>query len=167
MERYAEELLGRYRSSGVVVDTNLLLLYFIGEYEQELIERWSRTADMFVSEDLETLLLLLDRFQRIVVTPHILTEVSNMLNQLSEPARSDCLRLLSNTVQTKLTEKRQHGSILSRDAQFHIYGISDISILDAAANSYLVLTEDLPLSDYLGRRGVDVLNFNQIRWLAY
>lgn len=167
MERYAEGLLNTYRSAGVLIDTNLLLLYFVGEYEQALIQRWSRTADMFVSEDFETLLLLLEGVETVIVTPHILTEVSNMLDKLGEPARSECLKLLSITVQEKLTEKQQHGSILSQDAQFHIYGIADISILDAATGSHLVLTEDLPLSDYLGRRGVDVLNFNQIRWLAY
>ncbi|MBA4114927.1 MAG: hypothetical protein H0X71_00460 [Rubrobacter sp.] len=167
MDQYAEHLIGRYRSAGVLVDTNLLLLYFIGRYDQGLIERWGRTNDRFVSVDYDTLLLLLERFDTLVVTPHVLTEVSNLLGYLNEPARSECRELFGQTIRSLMDEKRTSGDDLSEHRAFLPFGIADASVADAAAGSYLVLTDDLDLYGYLENEGVGVLNFNEIRSLAY
>lgn len=167
MDQYAEYLVGRYRSAGVLVDTNLLLLYFVGLYDQELIERWGRTNDRFVSVDYDTLLLLLERFDRLVVTPHVLTEVSNLLGYLTEPAKTECRELFGHIIRSLMEEKRTTGKDLSKHQIFLSLGIVDASIADAAAGSYLVLTDDLDLYGYLENEGVAVLNFNGIRHLAY
>ena len=60
MEHYADLLIGKYRNAGVLVDTNLLLLFFVGAYDKRLIERWSRTNDRFVSVDYDVLVELLE-----------------------------------------------------------------------------------------------------------
>lgn len=167
MEQYADYMIARYRNAGVLVDTNLLLLFFIGSYDQDLVERWPRTADRFASVDYETLLLLLEGFDRIVVTPHILTEVSNMLGYLFEPARTKCLLELASIMTTLMEEKRTPGTILIENLAFLRFGLADASILDVATGEYLVLTDDLALYGYLQNEGVGVLNFNEIRGLAY
>lgn len=162
-----DALLGRYRNAGVLVDTNLLLLYFVGFYDQRLIERWGRTADRFVAVDFDTLLVLLEGFERLVVTPHILTEVSNLLGYLRDPARTVCFGRFAEIIRSTMLEERTPGMDLSENPAFMLFGIADTSILDAAAGSYLVLTDDLSLAAYLQGQGVDVLNFNQVRGLAY
>lgn len=168
MEYDVDSLLARYRRAGILVDTNLLLLYFVGFYDRGLVERWSRTADRFVSVDVDTLLVLLEGFDRLVVTPHVLTEVGNLLGGLANPAKTECLRVLARTIRTVMYERRTPGSDLSRNAAFDVFGIADVSILDAAnAGPYLVLADDLPLYAYLQGQGVDVLNFNEIRGIAY
>lgn len=167
MDQYAEHLIGRYRSAGVLVDTNLLLLYFVGLYDQGLIERWGRTNDRFVSVDYDTLLLLLERFDRWVVTPHVLTEVSNLLGYLAEPAKTECRQLFGQTIRSLMEEKRTSGDVLSKHHIFLSLGIADASIADAAAGLYLVLTDDFDLYGYLANEGIGVLNFNEIRYLAY
>lgn len=65
----ADYLRAKYRDKGVLIDTNILLLYFVGGYDQQLIENWSRTGDRFVAEDLMTLHILLEGFQRYAATP--------------------------------------------------------------------------------------------------
>lgn len=79
MEQYVSGLISRHRRTGVLVDTNLLLLFFVGGYDRSLVERFRRTADRFVAPDFDTLSALLMSFERIVTTPHILTETSNLL----------------------------------------------------------------------------------------
>lgn len=168
MEQYADYVIGKHRRTGVVVDTNLLLLYFVGTYDRGLIERWGRTNDRFVSVDYETLRLVLSQFDKLVVTPHVLTEVSNMLGYLSEPARTACFEQFALAIRSSLMEEElTFATELSDDAAFFLFGIADASILEAAAGSYLVLTDDFPLYGYLMSKGVDVLNFNEIRGLAY
>ena len=83
------KLVNRYATKGVLVDTNILLLYFVGTVNRDRIERFKRTKT-FTTNDYDVLVRLLSIFQKIVTTPNILTEVSNFINQLGEPERSRC-----------------------------------------------------------------------------
>lgn len=51
------------------MDTNLLLLFYVGGYDRSLIERFPRTADRFVSADFDTLNGVLGGFDKVVATP--------------------------------------------------------------------------------------------------
>jgi len=80
-------LIHRYRSRGVLVDTNILLLHFVSDYDRELVPRFKRTAT-FAVDDYDLLIKLLTRFNSVVTTPNVLSEVSNLAGQLGEPANS-------------------------------------------------------------------------------
>ncbi|MDP9487570.1 MAG: hypothetical protein M3Q49_17595 [Actinomycetota bacterium] len=162
MEQIVGPLVGRYRTAGVLVDTNLLLLYFVGAYDPALVARFKRTADRFAPEDFDTLVVFLERFERFVTTPHVLTEVSNLMGQLSGTARAECFALFARTI-SSMHEYRAPAITLSTNAAFGTFGITDTAIMDASPGTYLVLTDDLPLYAYLSNQGVDVLNFNNIR----
>lgn len=151
----------------MLVDTNLLLLYFVGGYNPGLVDSFPRTRNRgFTSEDFYTLASLLGQFNRFVITPHVLTEVSNWLAYLVEPARSACLERLARDVGS-MSEKITPASTLSKDPAFVRFGITDAAIIDAVpAGAYLVITDDFALSGYLSNAGVDVLNFNNIRLLG-
>lgn len=166
-EQYLESLIGRYRSAGVLVDTNLLLLYFVGAYDSNQVARFKRTADRFAPEDFETLVALLERFDKVVVTPHILTEVSNLLGQLSGSVRRSCFEMFRQNIRHSMNEQYASGEILSEDPAFVKLGITDVSILEVASRSHLVATDDFALSGYLTSKNLDVLNFNNIRTLNY
>lgn len=94
MEQYVWELASRHRGGGVLVDTNLLLLFYVGGYDRNLVERFPRTADRFVASDFDTLNGLLASFDKVATTPHILTETSNLLGQLGGHARTGCFEML-------------------------------------------------------------------------
>ncbi len=76
-----DELIARYRKAGILVDTNLLLLLFMGNFQPARITTFKRTQQ-FVEEDFQLLMLLLGYFDKIITTPNILTEVSNLSGQL-------------------------------------------------------------------------------------
>ena len=79
-------LMQRYHSRGVLVDTNILLLYFVGKFKREQVPNFKRTAQ-FTPEDFDLLFRLLSRFDHIVTTPNVLSEVSNLSAQLGERRR--------------------------------------------------------------------------------
>jgi hypothetical protein len=76
-----DAVLARYRTAGVLVDTNLLLVYFVGAFDPALIPKFKRTR-MYTLEDHPLLVRVLGFFEKVVTTPHILTEVSNLAGQL-------------------------------------------------------------------------------------
>ena len=151
----------RYRQAGILVDTNVLLLFFIGAFDQDLIPKFKRTRQ-FTVEDYATLTSILGLFDKIATTPHILTEVSNLSGQLGEPARSEYFKKFSSDI-TLLEEE----NVVSRDVatmqEFVRFGLTDTGIIRLTRGRYLVLTDDFRLSQYLQNAGVDVVNFNHIR----
>ncbi|HEU5231279.1 MAG TPA: hypothetical protein VFU50_00360 [Terriglobales bacterium] len=155
------ELVNKHRDQGVLVDSNLLLLLFIGSYEKTLISKFKRT-EKFLIEDFETLLNFLSLFQQIVTTPNVVTEVSNLANQLPEHAKTGFYNLFYSLID-RWNEQFTSTSRLLSDAQLRILGIADLSISAVAARPILVLTDDFRLAGKLQQRGLDVVNFNHLR----
>ena len=151
----------RYRQAGIMVDTNILLLFFIGAFDQNLIPRFKRTRQFSV-EDYATLISILGLFDRIATTPHILTEVSNLSGQLGEPARSEYFKKFSSDI-TLLEEENVASRDVAQTQEFVKFGLTDTGIIHLTKGKYLVLTDDFRLSQYLQSAGVDVVNFNHIR----
>lgn len=158
-------ILEQYSSRGVLVDTNILLLYFVGSYDPKFVPRFKRTQG-FSPGDYALLCRVLSYFNCIVTTPNILTEVSNLSNQIGEPARTELFAELARGICT-LDERYVPSKDASGIEQFPKLGLTDSAIMHLAAENYLVLTDDFPLSGYLEHAGVDVLNFNHIRPLAW
>ncbi len=151
----------RYRQAGILVDTNILLLFFIGAFDQSLIPRFKRTRQ-FTVEDYTTLISILGLFDKIVTTPHILTEVSNLSGQLGEPVRSEYFKKFSSGI-ILLEEENVAGRDVAQMQEFVRFGLTDSGIIRVTRGRYLVLTDDFRLSQYLQGAGVDVVNFNHIR----
>jgi hypothetical protein len=165
VEAYTRELVSRHRRGGILVDTNLLLLFFVGGYDRSLVERFPRTADRFVSTDFDTLAGLLGGFEHTVTTPHILTEVSNLMGYLTGHARVEGFAWLARSIPA-MRETYVAGAELAGHKSFIRLGITDTSIIEIAAEPYLVLTDDFRLYNYLATQNRAVLNFNHIRVLG-
>ena len=151
----------RYHSRGVLVDTNILLLHFVGSYDRELIPRFKRTRTYTV-EDYDLLSRLLSQFERIVTTPNILTEVNSLSSQLGEPAKEQYFKEFARGIDT-LDEKYVESATAAQLEQFPRLGLTDSGIVHLAKGNYLVLTDDFRLYGVLEHLGIDVLNFNHLR----
>ncbi|QSJ15647.1 hypothetical protein JYQ62_28100 [Nostoc sp. UHCC 0702] len=164
MKDVINSLIRRYHQKGILIDTNILLLFLVGSVNLERITRFNRT-EQFIPEDYELLLKLIAKFQKIITTPNILTEVNSLANQLGEPERSQCFVIFAQFAQNATRLNEQY--IKSLDAvtvdKFVKYGLTDCGILTLAREKYLVLTDDLKLANYLQSVGLDVINFNNIR----
>jgi rRNA-processing protein FCF1 len=162
---YLDALLARYKSKGVIIDTNLLLMYFVGMYDPHRVPKFKRTMT-FAVEDFYTLLGFFDFFDKIVTTPNILTEVNSLAGQLP----NDIKALFSLVFASQLDSMEEHytnSTALTQSPHFSKFGLTDSGIVDLAQGRYLVLTDDLRLFGYLQNVGIDAINFNQIRTLNW
>jgi rRNA-processing protein FCF1 len=150
---------------GILVDTNLLLLYFVGLLDRNQVQRFKRTQQ-YTAGDHQTLVALLKRFDKVVTTPNILTEVSNLSGQLGEPLRSRYFSAFAREI-SLLTEHYIESTRLAEAEHFVPFGLADTAILSLGAAGHLVLTDDSPLTQRLQKIGADVINFNHIRTLAW
>src|SRR5947209_19181035 len=71
----------------VLLDSNLLVLFMAGMSSREYIGRHRRLRD-YSEEDFDLLVEFIRPMSALVVTPNILTETSNLLSGIAEPARS-------------------------------------------------------------------------------
>jgi hypothetical protein len=158
----------RHLRSGVLVDTNLLLVYFVGLYDNvsgyQLINSFRYTKGTYDTGDFEVLSNLLGRFDKQIITPHILTEVGNSLGQLTGPAKEACFELLKRIVPS-LEERTVGSRELCEDDAFNELGVAETSIVKVTTEPCLVLTDDFHLSGYLDKIGVDAVNFRHIKLL--
>lgn len=161
MSEIFQNLFSNYQRKGVLIDTNILLLLFVGSVNRDRITRFNRTQT-FTPEDYDLLLQILDYFSKIITTPNILTEVNSLANQLGEPERSQCLAIFAQTI-VSLEEIHIESKVAARQTLFTKFGLTDCGIMELSRNRYLVLTDDLRLATTLQKSGIDTLNFNNLR----
>lgn len=163
MKDYVLELVKKYRDRGLLVDTNLLLLLFIGAFNRDLIGKDKRLA-AYAPEDFDALIALMDFFpKRLITTPNVLTELSNLSGHLLQ---TNFCNVFASTVDLLLEEFRPSLEVLSVP-EMRRYGLTDGAISVVAKGKYLVLTDDFPLAGQLAKSGVDCINFNHVRTRAW
>ncbi|ADW68354.1 hypothetical protein AciX9_1292 [Granulicella tundricola MP5ACTX9] len=167
MSSYTTTLIERFAGRGVLIDTNLLLLYAIGKYDPDILSRESfdRVATYSI-EDYQLLGNLISLFRQKVTTPYVLAEVSNWIGYLARAQEVECLRGLIDSLDT-FTELQVDSFELGKDASFPFLGLTDMA-LAAYANDYLIVTDDARLIFHLNELGREALNINHLRqeiWL--
>jgi hypothetical protein len=150
-----------YRWEGLLIDSNLLLLLFVGLRDRDRIQKFKRTAQ-FTIRDFDRLAAFIKRFKEVVTMPSILTEVSNLLGQLPETLRYYSWQHFAHGLKN-LREHYTPSQELGDESTFPKFGLTDTAILHAAGGKYLVLTDDFRLAHYLVGQNIDVINFNQLR----
>jgi hypothetical protein len=149
-----QELIGKHRADGILVDTNLMILWMVGRSNRRGIERHKRTA-AFTSDDYDRLDQFIGEFHRIVTTPHVLTEISNLIPELAGALKSWV---------GQAHELWNQSIAIVEDPCFLPFGLADAAI-SAAAQNFLVITSDAALCAALQRHGRDAINFNHLRGL--
>lgn len=160
MNDHIEFMLQKHQNDGILIDANVLLLFFIGAFRPDLIGRHKR-INAFTRHDFDLLLSLVRRVDRVLTTPNILTEVSNLSTGLSD----DYFDSFASSLDL-LTEEYVASKDAASSAGFPSLGITDAGIALLAERGPLVLTTDFPLYLWLTSAGIDALNFNHIRPLA-
>jgi hypothetical protein len=160
---FFETLLRRYRGKGLLVDTNVLLLLLVGSIDPKIIGDFKITANQgFTETDYETLQNLIKNFQKVVTTPHILAEVSNHADKFKSESHQRIFSKFISLIDL-LEEHFESAKALARSDAFVRFGLTDTAISMLAAKKFLVLTVDLSLAGYLKKKGVDAINFNNLR----
>lgn len=179
------DLIERYRTKGVLIDTNLLVLLTIGLYRRDRIASFKRTRQ-YTSDDFDLIARLLGCFSRGVTTPNILTEVHNLTRQLPDREHNAVARILARIVGS-MFEVYVPSRTASTHARYADLGLTNTITLIASGNprefsvvtppdpseaaplaesdEILVVTDDFSLWARLSQMGKDALNINHIRTL--
>ena len=153
----------RCRSKGVLIDTNILLLFIVGSYKRELVGKHKRTIP-FLPRDYDLLLRIIGEFGTVQTTHAIVCEVSNLASQIADPDRTGILATLRRIIGT--VQEHTISSIdASRCEPFLKIGITDSGILELAKTDIPVLTDDSVLASFIRASGATAFNFNHFREL--
>ena len=159
-------LVSKYRTKGLLIDTNVLLLLLVGSVEPRLIRTSKITNNQgFTEADFELLQIFVGNFKKVVTTPHILAEVSNHAGKMPANQQTVFCRLAS--LIERIEEHAEAATSLVQSDAFARFGLTDTAIGALASKGFLVLTVDFPLAGYLEKRGVDAINFNHLRQLNW
>lgn len=148
-------------ADGLVLDANIDLLFYVGQYDKSLLPRWKRTAQ-FVAEDFDLLTRLISYFQVRFTTPHVLTEVCNFVGTLKEPARTGVLTQIVDAV-ADVTERHRSAHILCNSPPFLRVELTDTAVLDLCHDGVGLVTDDRKLAAECYSAGLQVINFNHLR----
>ena len=164
----AQENLRRYLRTGVAVDTGLLLLLTVGYYENSYVSRFKLTS-FFSDEDYELLAEFLSKFRNVVLTPHVLAELSNLAFKLPSGRLDGYLDRLRQLL-LPLPECYVEKNPVLTHGDFKNLGVADVGlVISCLEGPYLLLTSDRRLSGIARRNGVDALHFDELRgyvWFA-
>jgi len=149
------------RSRGVLVDTNLLVLLMVGSVNRRRIEQFKRTRT-YTAADYDLLIAVLNDFPKKYVVPHLLGEVSNLID-LGGAELLMAKAVLKNAIGN--VEEIRLPSIDACDVDVYPrLGLTDAAIcllVEECGCSFL--TDDLDLYVALAKKGAAVANFNYLR----
>jgi hypothetical protein len=158
-----EEFIIKYRQSGLLIDTNLLLLLVVGLYDRRRIENFKRTS-VYTLNDFQRIGWLQEQFTKIWTTPNIMTEVDNLGRQLPRNEWPGFSKALSE-LNLKMTESSVTSSSAMQRKSFVRLGLAD-NVTLSLGESFLLITDDLALCNEASRLGYAAVNFNHLRQIS-
>ncbi len=162
MSSYQELLIDKYKTKGILIDANLALLYLVGSYDLRLVgDGKYNKLSKYNMEDYQLLLRLKNVFKKAVTTPHVLTEVSNLTNDLPEKTKSACLKKFYETF-VEIDELAISSMDAAQRPEFHFLGLTD-SALALVSSRFLIVTDDARLVQKMSESGLNALNFSHLR----
>lgn len=147
--------------SGLLIDTNLLVLFTVGVVNRGRIENFKRTRQ-YTERDYNLLLRVFEKTAPLYTVAHVLSEVSNLIDLAGRErlkARHVLKRMLT------ILQEPQMSSLRAADSRpYEAHGLADAAIAAVALEyNCSVLTDDLDLYLALGREGISVINFTHLR----
>ena len=151
------------QQKSILVDTNLLLLLFLGTFNPARISKFKRTQQ-FSDKDFYLLVNFLSGFDKVITTPHILTEVSNFGGQLGD-FQAGFFTVFARLVQ-KLEEATRSSVEIAATDLFMRMGLTDAGIGLICSTAMVVLTDDSRLAAALVSKGVQAFSFDLLKSLS-
>ena len=150
-----------FKFKEVIIDTNVLLLLLMGLYnKKELVK-------LNYKEELALLVEFLRNFDRKVVTPQVLAEISNLAENKLKGKFSD---FIENSIRTLMHLEEKYvkkNDILQKEKGVKDFGITDTSLIEAANRDRLLLTADGPLFGYCSSNRIPVIQLDTIPSLLF
>lgn len=149
----------------VALDANLLLLLVVGASSRDWIAGHKRLRQ-YDAEAYDLLIKVIAGADKLLITPNVLTEVSNVLDwSVSEPRRSALRQEFSDFV-VSVCEVYHPSASAVVDPDFLVLGLADCAWLGCINAETVLLTDDLLLFSAAVSRGSIAFNFTHLRMEA-
>jgi hypothetical protein len=145
----------------LLIDTMLLTLFIVGTASRDYISK-HRKLQPYGTIDFDILVDFVSRASDIIVTPNILTETSNWVKMIREPARSHVAETFQLLIGVFKEQYIASGEA-SLDVEFSRLWLTDSVSLRELANGHVLLTSDFDLYAAALQRGFRAVNFNDLR----
>lgn len=148
----------------LLLDANLLVLLTVGLTDSALVGVHKKTSQ-FDLDSFYLLQTLIDEYQGILVTPHILAETSNLARLIGEPIMTAISKVLASLVIATVDECHVSGKDAAARSEFSRLGVTDAAILHVARGrgDVVLATTDIGLYLAASDLGVEVINFTHLR----
>lgn len=157
-----------YRNSGILLDTNVLLLLWAHQFDEELIGK--KKLEKYTVDDAELLANCVKQFSRILTTSSILAEVSNLAGlMLSGNKKQQLFERMYGFFNTPCADGAVHCSVHGAVLPQHTFvqlGYTDASIICVAQAPHFLLTDDLDLFLDAQKHSIPTINFTHMREAA-
>ena len=125
----------------VAIDANLLILLIVGMTSRKYIAKHKR-CKIFEPDDFDLPIHLLSAAD-VILTPNTLTEASNLLRQIDEPARTE-IGSVFNAYIHRGRERYVESTSATTRTEFIRLGLNDAALMKL--EDVIILTTDLDLS---------------------
>lgn len=166
---YFRKMFRKYRDIGILIDTNLILVYLLGRIDPGFISTNERTKT-YREVDFRILEGIIKNTNKIIVSSYILTEVSN-LSKIRRHNLREYYEEFTKYIITSSEDSPPTQTLISKETQDTLlkFGLTDLSIIETLRiNNYLLLSADFKLCSKVLDLGYDAINYTNIQtynWL--
>lgn len=152
--------LSRFRE--IVIDTGPLLLYLVGSYDKRYLSRFSYDEHEFL-----LLIRFLSRFKKVIVTPQVLAEASNLAKRRLKEEHYPIFICRSIILLVGIWEEYVAKDEILKRSELARFGITDASLLSTVDRDKLLLTDDAPLFWYCAGKDLPAMHLDGIKSLIW
>lgn len=139
----------------------MLILYIVGSTSRSYIGAHKRLRE-YDEADYDLLLGEIEPASEVLVTPNSLTETSNLIKNIGDPAKSEIFQSFKMLIE-RSTERYVESRAGAAQPEFVRLGLTDSVLLSLTDSSITLLTVDSDLYQAAARRGDFAINFNHLR----
>ncbi len=147
-----------------VLDANLAVLLAVGRTDRALLGRHKR-VNPFDGADFDLLVAIIGRASKVLFTPNVVTETSNLSRQIAEPHRTRVARVLRAMLHSA-DEVYMPSRSVTGHPEYEALGVTDAGLLALLGPEMTLYTADLDLWAAGRRLGLRVVNFNHVRQMS-
>jgi hypothetical protein len=148
--------------SALILDTNLLVLFVVSIVSPHRIQHHKLTSE-FQQQDVKLLYRYLDAADRVLTTPNIMTEASNLLN-ISERRKTDVrYAAVLAQIARSLPERYVPSANAVNRAEFSRLGLTDTVLLEVLGDGGVLFSSDGALCRAVEASGLRAVNFWRLR----
>ena len=149
-------------SKNIIIDSNLLLLWVVGQASPRYIGTRKNLSAYSIS-DFDLLTDIIGCFSSILLTPNTLSETSNLLDRTKNASERRSILQVFRSVVGSNTELYVRSAEVCERKEFAALGLTDTTLLSLCSKETTLVTSDLDLYLAAARNAFDVINFNHHR----